>query len=252
MRLALLALVLGLCSSLPAFEGVVDYKISDEGQSFPVSYSIKGEKTRVDLESQGEKISMLLGQGPAVTLIHSQKAFMKMDAKGAAKAAKAAKAGKFAKTGKTEKIAGYLAEEWLYQDKDSAYEVWATDKLGAFMGAPKGEGGAEEAWEKAVLGKGLFPLKVANRREGRLFEMLATKVAPKSLKDSIFSVPAGYSELSMGGMSGNDGQDGAAAPRQGQGGTQPDMQELMKKMMNASPEEQERMARELQKQYGQD
>lgn len=239
--LSLALLALACASGLGAFEGVVEYDLADEGQALPMAYSVKGKLVRMDFKKDGEEVSMILGGEKPLTLVHSQKAWMPLDLKGQVQAAKAAKKGTFARTGRTGTIAGYKAEEWLYQDKDSAYEVWVTDKLGRFGGAPKGEGMSVEAWEAALQGKDAFPLKVANRRAGRLFEMTAKKVTPKALDAGLFQAPAGYRQVGMPGAGDAEGHGGGDAP---------DMQEMMKRMMKASPEEQERMARELQRQYG--
>jgi len=244
LKASCLLAALALGATLNAFEGVVDYQLSDEGEALPFSYSVKADKVRMDFKKDGEKVSMILGGAKPLTLIHSQKAWLSFQPKGEAQAAKAAKKAKFAKTGRSEKIAGYPAEEWLYEDKDSAYEIWVTDKLGRFKGAPKDQDASAEAWEAALQGKDAFPLKVANRRAGRLFEMTAQKVTPKTLDAALFKAPSNYKEMKMPGAA-------AGAGAGAQGGAAPDMKALMKKMMDASPEEQERMAQELQRQYGQ-
>ncbi len=71
------------------------------------------------------------------------------------------------------------------------------------MGGRRGGGTpAGQAWERALAGKSLFPLRVVStdKASKETFRMEATNVEKTALPDSLFSVPAGYEKLDMGGM----------------------------------------------------
>ena len=82
--------------------------------------------------------------------------------------------------------------------------------LGAFMapsggnpmGGGRSGGGGGQAWERALAGKELFPLRVVSLDKGgkQTFRMEATAIDRKSLPDSLFAPPAGYQKFDMGGM----------------------------------------------------
>jgi hypothetical protein len=114
-------------------------------------------------------------------------------------------------------------------------------------------GGKREAsgWEREIMGKGLFPLRVMTKslKDGNTTALLATRVEPKALPASDFAIPSGYNVMEMGGLPGM-GAPGKPSPVKGTAAPGFNPQEMMKKMMNASPAERERMAEEMQKQYG--
>lgn len=266
---AALSLALGLASAnLFAFEGVVEYQVNSGKKSMPLGYSIKDKKYRMDFENENHKASMINDGQNIYMLMSERKMAMKMDpAKFKPRNKKGKPEGKLSKTGRSETIAGQKAQEWLWESKAAVTEIWASEDMGSFMGsqAQGGQGqGEPQAWEEAVKGKALFPLKVKSRK-GKPFEMLATKVAPQSLSDELFVVPKGYKIIEgmgamMGSMKPDEEDEGAPSTAakvkpgkpggRGQGRPGMDMQEMMKKMMNASPEEREKMMKEMQSMHG--
>jgi hypothetical protein len=86
--------------------------------------------------------------------------------------------------------------------------MWLAEGLGTFMafnqnpmGGARG-GSTPPAWERALAGKELFPLRVAGKDKAgkESFRMEVTAIEKTSLPDSMFTPPAGYQKLDMGGM----------------------------------------------------
>ena len=93
--------------------------------------------------------------------------------------------------------------------------MWLTDKLGTFRGLGSGaqanafggrRGGAktqqEQAWEKALAGKNMFPLRVVGSApDGKeTYRMDVTAVEKKSLPDSDFLPPPDWKKFEMPNM----------------------------------------------------
>ena len=112
------------------------------------------------------------------------------------------------------------------QKDSSVVEMWVTDQLGNFAGlggmgggAPAGRMGmgppaAPQGWEKALLGKGFFPLRVvgtdASGKETLRLEV--TAVHKQTMDDSLFAPPDGYHEFNLGSMMGGMGGMGGMVP----------------------------------------
>lgn len=217
MKKHLLALLLLAPLSLAAasFEGKVAFKITAErGKSQEMSYQIKNDRMRVELAGQQEMGGMImdLGKRQTIMIMDEQRMYMVMEMPDVAAQAAEAKAGdvKLEKTGETEKILGYTATKYIATYENKPTDLWLAEGLGTFMAMPAGDPmggrrparGNEQAWERALAGKDLFPLRVvgydARRKEN--FRMEVTAIEKKSLPDSLFAPPAGYQKFDMGGM----------------------------------------------------
>jgi hypothetical protein len=134
------------------------------------------------------------------------------------------------KTNETEKILGYTATKYLMTDKNTETELWLAEGLGTFMGfsnnknpMARGRGPEAPAWERALAGKELFPMRVVGYEKGSgssnkgkgdekgkgkgksdggpvSYRMEVTAIDKTSLPDSMFVPPAGYQKFDMGGM----------------------------------------------------
>lgn len=113
------------------------------------------------------------------------------------------------KTGEKETILGYSAEKYLASSSDGKTDLWLAEGLGSFMmahgGGPMGGkrgAAAPQAWERALAGKDLFPVRVVGHdKDGKEnFRMEVTAVEKKPLRDSLFTPPAGYQKFDLGGM----------------------------------------------------
>lgn len=113
------------------------------------------------------------------------------------------------KTGKTQMLLGYECEEWVAEEGEEITSVWGTTKLGNIyqgiakaMGGMSGMGGEGEEnirdWQKEILEKNFFPLKVEVKENGKMkSSQVITKVEPKTLPVSMFEPPVGYQKHSM-------------------------------------------------------
>jgi len=211
------ALLAPACLLAAAFEGKVNLTMTSGGKAQPMTYSIKGDKVRIDMAAAKGMGGMILDpvKKQATIVMDEQKMYMTMAIPDATPAP-AAGGGKseeatFEKTGETEKILGYTATKFLSTHQGTTTELWLAEGIGTFMsfagGNPMGGGArggapATQPWESALAGKQLFPLRVVGRdKSGKeSFRMEATAVQRQSLPDSHFAPPAGYQKFDMGNM----------------------------------------------------
>lgn len=202
--------------SAASFEGKVNFKMtSARGKPQEMRYSIKGDKIRIELPGQKEMGGLIMDTTKKETtvLMDEQQMYMVMAMPAAAPTQQTAKAGeetKLEKTGEKEKILGYLAEKFVATDQKSKTELWLAEGLGSFIGASSagpmggkpGSGPAPQAWERALAGKDLFPLRVVTRDQGgkENFRLEATEIEKQTLSAALFAPPPGYQKLDMGGM----------------------------------------------------
>jgi hypothetical protein len=199
-----------------AFEGKVNFALSTgRGQPQQISYSLKGDKIRIEMPGQKGMGGLIMDPVKKETLIimDEQKMYMVMAMPDVQAQAAEAKPGdvKLEKTGQKEKILGYDTEKYISTYQDTTTELWLAEGLGTFMSfsqgnpmAGRGGGGAQpsQAWERALAGKELFPLRVTSKdKSGKeTLKMEATAINKQTLSDSLFTPPAGYQKLDMGGM----------------------------------------------------
>jgi Domain of unknown function (DUF4412) len=211
-----------------AFEGKVSLAMSsgkDRAQN--MNYSIKGQKLRMDITSEGREMSTIMDMAKLemLMLMPEEQMYMVMPMQKPVEKAmekQGESTAEIERTGKTEKILGYQCEQILVKDKGTVTEMWVASDLGMFMGLGSGGGGggggmggmfgggregggaAGAKWEEALKGKGGFPLRVISRdaKGKETFKMEATKIEPGRLPDSLFVPPEGYQKFSMPDMGG--------------------------------------------------
>jgi hypothetical protein len=239
----LLAAVLATPTAFLAatFEGKVAMKITGprEGPS-QMTFSLKEGFTRIDVAAaKGPAAAMIFDQAKEqmTILMLEQKMFMirpvpKPAATAATPAGDMGTVG-VVKTGATENILGYDCVKYTSQSKDGTTETWVTDQLGAFMGmgaggnSMGGMGGRRgpgagappaQAWEQALTGKNMFPLRVVTTAGGKeTFRMEATSVDKVALPASTFAPPADFRDIGemmrgMGMPGGMPGMPGGMKP----------------------------------------
>lgn len=209
-RLLLVTLFAPAAALAAGFEGVVVFKLTEaKGKTQEMRYQVKGSKLRIELPGQKELGGIIIdpAKRESVMLMSEQKMYMVMklpDDKGP-QAGKAEDV-KLEKTGRTETILGRKAEEFVATAKGEKTELWLAEGLGAFLSMPanpmEGKGSGSPAWERALAGKDLFPLRIVTRGGNgkETFRLEATAVTPQPLPDSLFAPPAGYQKFDMGGM----------------------------------------------------
>jgi len=215
--LALLSLALPAANAARAkaaaikpFEGTATIKVSHERVGTHVlDYSVKAAKLRTEFQvSEAARAVAIVDSlnNEVFVLLPGQPLYVTMSLENSAEIALGHDVENVAiePTRSRKKILGYRCTKYLIRHKNDAFEVWATDQLGSFMGL--GLGAAPEAkfnppWMAALVGKGFFPLRVQSLpgSENTLnMETLAVK--PDALSDELFSPPAGYRKFQMGGL----------------------------------------------------
>lgn len=183
------------------FEGVIDARINTPMGPATSSYSIKGEKLRMDM-SMGNGMAMATIVDRAAhkgyVLMPARQMYMERDIPDSlAAAAPNDAAGKFAWTGRTETIAGLSCEHATTTAGDGSKYDMCIAKGITFAGrggGGMGRGAMASGWQQQVQGG--FPLRV--QREGDpepLFE--ATKVDRKAVANDVFTPPSGWQKMSM-------------------------------------------------------
>jgi len=195
-----------------SFEGKVSFKMSSgRDQSQEMQYSIKGDKIRMELPGkQGMAMIMDSSKKEMTTIMDAQKMYMTMKMPDSAIQTMEKKAENVTleKTSETEKILGYTATKYISTSADGKTELWLAEGLGSFMsmnpqnpmaGGRGASAPQPQAWERALAGKDLFPLRVVGMKNGKeSFRMEVTAIDKQSLPDALFVPPAEYRD--MGGM----------------------------------------------------
>ena len=215
-----------------SFEGKVSMKMtSGRDKPMDITYNIKGDKVRMETPGQKGVGGMIMdtSKREMTIIMDEQKTYMVMGLPQGAKDAieKREQEVMLEKTNETEKILGYTATKYILTDKSNTEtELWLAEGLGTFMGFSnrnpmgRGRGPAAPAWERALEGKDLFPLRVVGHEKGAInskgkgdekskkakggggetFRMEVTAIDKTSLPDSLFVPPAGYQKFDMGSM----------------------------------------------------
>ena len=182
-----------------------------------MTYSTKAGLLRTDIEGKGgEAVGMIMNYGKKemIILMPEQKMYMVRPIPSMNDMAGNADADaddvKLEKTSETEKILGYSATKYVATSKEGVTDMWLTEELGSFMGFNTSAnanpmGGRPKppaAWEKALMGKDFFPLRIVSRskRDKEEFRMEAVAIDKQSLPDSAFAPPAGFQKFDMGAM----------------------------------------------------
>jgi len=224
-----LSLLLASALAAPAivsaadFEGKVTMKLTGPKDTpASMTYSIKGTATRMDMTAPGKdgRVAMLTDstKSEMTILMLDQQMFMTQPIPKATGnnvgAAGNAPEATVEKTSVTEKILGYDCTKYISKSKNTTTEIWVTDQLGSFAGmggggnpmaGGRGRGKTTEgqAWEKALSGMAVFPLRVVSTEGGKqTFRMEATAIDKTPIPASAFVPPEGFQDLSamMRGM----------------------------------------------------
>jgi len=197
-------------AAIKPFEGTATIKLThDRVGTHVLDYSVKASRLRTELQvsEAARAVAVVdLFNDEVFVLLPGQPLYVTMSLENSAEIALGHNVEdvEIKLTRSRKKILGYTCTKYLVRHKGDAFEVWATDQLGSFMGL--GLGTAPEAkfnppWLAALVGKGFFPLRVQSLpgSENTLsLETLAVK--PGELSDDLFAPPAGYRKFQMGGL----------------------------------------------------
>ena len=230
------ALLFPAALSAASFEGKVSFRMmSGRDKPMDITYNIKGDKIRMEMPGQKGVGGMIMdtSKREMTVMMDEQKTYMVMALPQSAADAIAKRENEvnLEKTNETEKILGYTATKYIVTEKNGAEtELWLAEGLGTFMPfrsqnpMGRGRGPAPKAWETALEGKELFPLRVIGHERGgssraekgkssdkakskgkgaggnETFRMDVTAIDKASLPDSMFTPPPGYQKFDMGAM----------------------------------------------------
>jgi len=197
-------------TAIKPFEGTATIKVTHERVgTHLLDYSVKASRLRTELQvSEAARAVTIvdLFNDEVFVLLPGQPLYVTMSLGNSAQFALGhdVQDVSIEPTRSRKKILGYRCTKYLVRHKNDAFEVWATDQLGSFMGLGLGanpEAKFNPPWMAALIGKGFFPLRVQSLpdSENKLsMETLAVK--QNSLEDALFVPPAGYRKFQMGGL----------------------------------------------------
>lgn len=215
-------------SPLPAadvFEGKVTLGFkSGREKEMIIDYAMKGGLVRIEPQGAGAEGAAMIfdpGKREMIVLMAGEEMYLTMPLSAAVtaaggKAAAVENTGQIERTGKTETILGYPCEQFIHRDKSQTTEIWATEKLGTFMGlggdnpmeGMMGGRGAKKSgggWEQALKGmSGFFPLRViSSDAKGKdSFRLETRSIQPGTLPASLFAPPPGFKKFALPGLGG--------------------------------------------------
>ncbi len=216
------------------FEGIVEYKMSEQGGAMSkMQYLVMGDRIRIFTETAGkESGSVLIDSEERVMWIFNadQKTALKKplpDPRAAEPKRKIQKHPEFVLTGRRDVVAGRECDIYTFSDASSEGQVCYIEGIGSFI-LPGSR--AASLWEKEAMEKRYFPLKVTSKNinSGKTTMIEATRVEKRSLDPANFSIPEDYKIIE---------------------GTF-DAEPYRKRMMNASPEERKKIVEEMRKAAG--
>ncbi|HET9868948.1 MAG TPA: DUF4412 domain-containing protein [bacterium] len=193
------------------FEGEVDYHVTmGNGDQSDMTYLLKDGKARMEMTMKGHHMVDIidLPDNKMYMLMPDQKMYMSSDIPKPDKKTTDKAGAKIKKTGKTKTILGYKTDEWVAESQHGTTSVWGAKGIGYFiMGKGPGGKAPDSSWADELRQGGFFPLEVDSKGDKHGMTMVATKVEPKSLDASLFTVPSGYKDMSdmmknMGNMPG--------------------------------------------------
>ncbi|HYP17718.1 MAG TPA: DUF4412 domain-containing protein [Opitutus sp.] len=193
------------------FEGRLKMQMqSGKNESTVLSYAMKGQRLRMEIPAGEQQMVGLLDwdKREMSMLMPGQQMYMVIELKDVPlmdEAQRAQETSTLEKTSETATIVGREATKYIARDGKNVTELWLTTGLGSWFSMSGGSPMKPKKlsdWEKEVIAKGLFPLRmVAYDKKGKPnVHMEVVELTPQKLDDSLFVPPPGYSRFSMGGL----------------------------------------------------
>jgi hypothetical protein len=196
------------------FEGVVKYKMVNDGEEMFMNYFTNGTDIRIEIEGE-ESAVMIMSDDKMTMVMPAQKMYMEFPASMLEMAKNMAPPSEESedigfdvsayeqyRTGEKKSIHGYDCEKWKFEDDEGISEMWLTDELGNFnfMQNPLQAGGSFLI--DKFDGSSFFPIMmvVKDKSDNELSRFEATEVKEMSIDNSSFKAPAGYQKMDMSGM----------------------------------------------------
>jgi hypothetical protein len=265
---------LALCAFIHSLAADVAIQMQHQAGSQPqagsqtMTLSFSGENVRMDSPQGG----MILRpqQNEMIMLMHEQKQFMKQSLDQATGGAATAQgqpdpdAMTFTKTGNKQVINGFSCEEVVGTESDGdVLEFWLSPEsvsVDEFLSAMKAfekmqqkspGAGKMKSWTEFFQGNpdlSTFPIRTINKNAAGVVESISTvqSISRDTLSQTLFQIPAGYTEISMGATI-PPASPGTAAPSMPAMPSQSVMQELqalqqeIQKSGRPTPEQMQRL-----------
>jgi len=197
-------------AAVKPFEGTATIKIThDRVGTHVLDYKVKSSRLRTELQvSEAARAVTIVDffNNEVFVLLPGQPLFVTMSLQNSAKVALGHNIDTVAiePTRARKKILGYRCTKYLVRHESDAFEVWATDQLGSFMGlglAVEAEAKLSPPWVSALAGKGFFPLRVQSLPGSKnTLSMETLAVQQHTHDDDLFVPPPSYREFQMGGL----------------------------------------------------
>jgi hypothetical protein len=179
-----------------SFEGVVRFEAKDpKGRVSNLDYFLKGNMTRVEADnSRLGRLTVVLRDrsGESLCLIDEKRTYASR-----LRIRENAPQALFSNDGSKKLILGQVCEHLVLKRRGGPIEIWACHGLGvnfrSFESGPFSRA-PQPAWEEALIEQDYFPLEI--EEDGHL-SIKAVSFQKKSLPDSLFEVPAGYTESDL-------------------------------------------------------
>ncbi len=199
--------------SAATFEGRVKMKMeSGRNDAQLLTYAMKGSKLRMEMPAGDREMISLVDwdKREMSMLMPEQKMYMVIEMKDVpaiGEVEEARDSARLEKTSETATIAGREATKYLARDGKDKTELWLASGLGSWFNMSSGGGNPMKPkklsdWEKEVIAKGLFPLRIVgfDGKGRQTMKMEVVELIPQSLDDALFVPPADYSRFNMGGL----------------------------------------------------
>jgi hypothetical protein len=172
-----------------------------------IIYSVKGDKVRVEVIR--DRVTSYLtdtAKQETITIMEDDMAYLAQPSLAAS-----SDAPKLEKTDETTKIHGYAAQKYLLTSDEGKTELWLAEGFGKYTGFGEGfekppiqEANVDVpdpvvpwAWEWALAGQPLFPLRVITRDSNgsEIFRLEVKEIHPQPLSDGLFRPSSNYKKL---------------------------------------------------------
>jgi hypothetical protein len=239
--MAVLPVLAAVFAAAPAvaqdrFEGSVTYRMTGpDGQAMQMVHHVRGDDIRMDMNMQGQSISMItdLAGTKQIVLMHAMRQWMDAKAmqermggmmppgmaEGGQREVKPPSDLNMRATGRKETIAGHECEHYVFTADGGEVDICAARGLGWYFGTPTGGGGmagmgggrgtgggqgvpglsnAQLAQWRELHADGFFPLQISVSGATPL-TLTVTELVRTRPAESLFRAPAEYSEMRIGG-----------------------------------------------------
>ena len=194
-----------------SFEGRIKMKMQPaKGEPQIMSYAVKGQRLRMEMPSDEETMVSLLDweKREMSVLMPDQTMYRVIELKDVPamdQIDKSAENTTLEKTSETARIVGRDTTKYIAREGKNVTDLWLAPDIGSWFNMGGGEGMQGKKlsdWEKEIIAKGLFPLRMItyDQKSKPTMTMEVVELTPQKLDDSLFVPPAGYTRFSMGNM----------------------------------------------------